>query len=286
MDYYSITTSEVEWRAAICLCGSLACRGSFLHFATQDDLQQVLLQKCPPATRVANLLRGCMTDTHISSADTETLKRHGMGEIALGRNSPNFMKRYAAEILKLLEFERRVLPMALLRSTDDTPSPYSFSSADMDARCVLEQRMQSLVCCYSMVSKFLSQQPEEMQFKKPLRMLTNQEVAVSVWKVMQSIPKLLQKHVVKAAAASNSSIEQATANIEILSGAITAIKLLLTGSPPTGMYALGEKLGELQAIIKTLHDLSTPTARLLLLSDVLSLWAHTTNFAVIEVCEV
>ena len=41
MDYYSITTSDVEWRAAVCLCGSVACRGSFLHYATQDDLQQV-----------------------------------------------------------------------------------------------------------------------------------------------------------------------------------------------------------------------------------------------------
>ena len=52
MDYGAITTSDVEWRAAICLCGMSSCRGSFLHYATQDDLQQVLNQnwwvKSPP----------------------------------------------------------------------------------------------------------------------------------------------------------------------------------------------------------------------------------------------
>jgi hypothetical protein len=41
MDYNSITTSDVEWRAAVCLCGMSSCRGSFLSFSTQDDLQQV-----------------------------------------------------------------------------------------------------------------------------------------------------------------------------------------------------------------------------------------------------
>ena len=41
MDYSALTTSDIEWRAAICLCGSSLCRGSFLHYATQDDLQQV-----------------------------------------------------------------------------------------------------------------------------------------------------------------------------------------------------------------------------------------------------
>ena len=41
MDYNSITSSDIEWRAAVCLCGHATCRGSFLTFATQDDLQQV-----------------------------------------------------------------------------------------------------------------------------------------------------------------------------------------------------------------------------------------------------
>lgn len=279
MDYYSITTSEVEWRAAICLCGSLACRGSFLHFATQDDLQQLLLQRSPPAARVASLIRGC-TDTRFSQEDTETLKRHGMEEIALGHNSPFFIKRFAVDILRFLEYERRALPCALLRPKDGSPSPYTFSSADMDARCVLEQRMQSLVCCFSLVLKFLSEQTDDLRAKKPLRILSNQEAAASVWRVMQSIPKLLQKHVTKTVALSAG--EDKSKDSKLLS-AIVAIKNLLTGPPPTGMTALQESLRDLQTLVRSIHEYSTPTARLLLLSDVLSLWTHTSTYAVIEV---
>jgi hypothetical protein len=49
--------SDVEWRAAICLCGKSSCRGSFLHYATQDDLQQVLNLNCGPLYRYALLLK-------------------------------------------------------------------------------------------------------------------------------------------------------------------------------------------------------------------------------------
>ena len=76
MDYYSITTSEVEWRASICLCGASSCRGTFLHFAAQEDLQQVLNQKCSPLWRYAALLRAC-SGRPLSPEDCDVLKRHG-----------------------------------------------------------------------------------------------------------------------------------------------------------------------------------------------------------------
>ena len=62
MDYYSITTSDIEWRAAICLCGQSTCRGSFLHYATQDDLQQVLNQNCGPLWRLENKYHNLLCD--------------------------------------------------------------------------------------------------------------------------------------------------------------------------------------------------------------------------------
>jgi hypothetical protein len=41
-DYASVTESEKEFRTAICLCGTRACRGSFLTFAGSRAFQQVL----------------------------------------------------------------------------------------------------------------------------------------------------------------------------------------------------------------------------------------------------
>lgn len=39
-DYASVTESEKEFRTAICLCGTLHCRGTFLMFAGSRAFQQ------------------------------------------------------------------------------------------------------------------------------------------------------------------------------------------------------------------------------------------------------
>ena len=38
---------------------------------------------------------------------------------------------------------------------------FSFSAADMDARSVMEQRLQAMVCCFSMVQRVLARQPQD-----------------------------------------------------------------------------------------------------------------------------
>lgn len=42
-DYSSVTESEKEFKAAVCLCGTTACRGSFLYFAGSKAFMQVHL---------------------------------------------------------------------------------------------------------------------------------------------------------------------------------------------------------------------------------------------------
>jgi hypothetical protein len=53
-DYHCITNSELEWRAAVCLCSMCECRGSFLHYATEEDLQQILEQNCGNTNIITN----------------------------------------------------------------------------------------------------------------------------------------------------------------------------------------------------------------------------------------
>jgi Protein SET DOMAIN GROUP 2 C-terminal/SET domain len=158
MDYYSVTTSDVEWRSAICLCGQSACRGSFLHYATQDDLQQVLNQSCGPLWRYASLLRAC-AGRPLSEADIGSLDRHGMRSAAIGKHPQPWLQKYAADNLRFVEFERKALPCALMRPSNGQRSLYSYSAADMDARSVMEQRLQAMVCCFSMVQRVLARQP-------------------------------------------------------------------------------------------------------------------------------
>ena len=40
-DYACVTESEKEYRAAVCLCGTSSCRGSFLYYANSCVFQEV-----------------------------------------------------------------------------------------------------------------------------------------------------------------------------------------------------------------------------------------------------
>ena len=66
--------------------GMSSCRGSFLHYATQDDLQQVMNQNCGPLWRYAALLRACANQNKCTLTETEEgqLSRHGMKLAVLG----------------------------------------------------------------------------------------------------------------------------------------------------------------------------------------------------------
>ena len=41
-DYGAVTDSIMEYQSAICLCGSLKCRGSFLHYSGAEQYQKIL----------------------------------------------------------------------------------------------------------------------------------------------------------------------------------------------------------------------------------------------------
>jgi hypothetical protein len=189
MDYYSITTSDVEWRAAICLCGMTSCRGSFLHFATQDDLQQVLSLNFGAGLRYASLLRACSGLQH-TKQDTEVLARHGIQSVVLGSNPANWTLKYIADVLRFIEFERKALPCALVRAQ---PTQYSFAGADMDARCVMEQRIQSMVCCISMVNRIL-QSSEGHDCSQPLKVCAVIETVTILWQKLCRLPSLIEQH--------------------------------------------------------------------------------------------
>ena len=290
MDYYSITTSEVEWRAAICLCGSAKCRGSFLNYATQDDLQQVLNQNCGPLWRYASLLRGCVNKS-ASPLDNETLENHGMRSVALGPNPPLWMKKYAADNLRFLEYERKALPCALMRPRNGMPSQYNFSCADMDARVVMEQRLQSLVCCFSMIHKVLENNQEQ---GPPLKVVQVKEAISHVWEKLCVLPDMMNDFMLEKTTATKTKgktkgaseqgvtteIDESTRKNRIRD-AIVALKQLLSNSPST-LLELRKQCLSCREIIQSIEDLSTTDAKLTLLSDVLVLYAYTSNFSRVQ----
>ncbi|RYH24687.1 hypothetical protein EON65_16545 [archaeon] len=257
MDYFSITTSDVEWRAAICLCGMTTCRGSFLHYATQDDLQQVLNQNFGPALRYASLLRAC-TGKSMCKEDVDVLVRHGVQDVAIGCSPPIWIKKYVVDILRFIEYERKALPCALLRRHG---ASYSFGAADMEARCIMEQRIQSMVCCISMVNKVLSLQSAQVvavdgnsgSTDYPLVPCSVSEVVQHVWSKFLAIPQLLSTHMLK-----EKSLESLKGRVAQV---IKDVEQVLGQATPVGFHSLREKGIEIREILLTIEDISCSKAR-------------------------
>lgn len=54
-DYHCVTSSDEEFKMAICLCGKTKCRGAFLGYTGNDALQSILHDKHGPLERLASI---------------------------------------------------------------------------------------------------------------------------------------------------------------------------------------------------------------------------------------
>lgn len=293
-DYCSTTSSEVEWRSAICLCGMSYCRGSFLRFVTQDDLQQVMTSNCGPLCRFASLLRACCGKP-VKKVEENVLVNHGMGSAALGPSPPVWIQKFVYDHLLFMEFERKALPCALMRKSDKYI--YSFSGADNEARSVLEQRLQSLVCCVSLINGVLKKLSDKAgdcgpQPGTPLRVIPPEAAIKTIWSHVAQIPKLIKKHIPSGTL--NSFVAKGTGKSPAKSPARSPLRspgknespLLdqlrrILASVPTGMGRLKSSLLDLRNVLLPYTSLSNNFARLDQLCDLLVLWAYTQNYTVI-----
>jgi hypothetical protein len=124
-----------------------------------------------------------------------------MQSAALGENPPLWVKKYAVDNLRFVEFERKALPCALMRAKDGAKSLYTFSLADMDARSVMEQRLQSMVCCFSLVQQVISRNNlhRNADVSLPLVPYLPAAAVERVWAKIAVIPALLREHLFEPA---------------------------------------------------------------------------------------
>jgi len=307
-DYGAVTASEEEWRASVCLCGSPRCRGQFLHFSDERPVQRILEQHCGPMWRYAALLRAC-GQKPLAAKDLQVLERHGVRGLALGMLQPGasiprsrmWMQKFAADMLHFIEHERAAIPCALLRNQADFVS--TFVSADWDARTVMEQRIQSLCCAFSMVQRVLDHQPNDQTGGSSVRNIINDddgnahsnqtapllsleaaEIAEHIWSRLVGIPaRVLELARVAQEREINDKCKSvagdgAKASVRLKKGA-KYISNILKHSPPPTHKAAKEQCLAVRDIIRSLQDLEDSSHRLRLLADVLSMWAHTSHFS-------
>jgi hypothetical protein len=156
IDYSAATENEKEFRSAVCLCGSRACRGSFLYFTGANESQQVLQRDHTIVDRFAQLVLAC-SNTPVMIPTQEIMNRHGLRKLCVGA-APEWLNKFVGLALKFVDTERAALPMELLRAPEVENQKHSYKTADAESRQMLEQRVQNLAITLSRLRYFLDHQ--------------------------------------------------------------------------------------------------------------------------------
>eukprot|EP01083_Nonionella_stella_P276925 941403_1 len=150
-DYNSVTESEEEYRAAVCLCGQASCRGSFLYFAGSTTFQQVMRAHHNFLHRVAMVVRACSES--VTDDDRKRVLAAGIKSSVL-EGLPSWCVKWVALAIEFIELEKSMLPEALVSQKDDD-EVYTPESAALEAHGVAEVRLQNVAITIDRVKHFL-----------------------------------------------------------------------------------------------------------------------------------
>jgi len=188
-DYASVTESEREFRAAICLCGATRCRGSFLYYANSVTFTEILSSSHTFLDRNAAIVRAGTEP--LTEDDLQCLEAKGLQEAAFrgakGMESPPWLRKWVALIVQFIDQEYADLPEALKHNRHITDAEAALDSA----KGVRDHRLQNLVITLNKILYCLSQpcQPQD----PPLRLLPDPEVVKYLWSGPDSIMRRWQK---------------------------------------------------------------------------------------------
>ena len=160
-DYACVTESEREYRSAICLCGTVKCRGSFLYYSNSSSFTAVMSTRHTFVDRNALLMRAGAEA--VTSEDERRLHKHGLRTHALrpkGAALPSWLVKWAALVLEYIELEVEQLPPRLLAlpSIDGGPKPYAdMEHAISEAKGVGENRLQNLTITLNKIAYVIEQ---------------------------------------------------------------------------------------------------------------------------------
>ena len=205
-DYASVTESEKEFREAICLCGTAACRGSFLTYSGSRSFQAVMSEKHGVLHRQAVILHAA---SPLTDEDREILNEFGVRESCLGRHGtpdrvPAWLEKWAALVLRFVKLEKELLPAALL-ALPPALGVYTQASAEAEAKGVADTRLQNIVVTVDKMRYCLKQRGSPRI--PPLRRLSEAEVVDHLWRGPKSIARRLLR--VAAAPLSNAAVGRA-----------------------------------------------------------------------------
>ena len=198
LDFAGETDVEREAHAAVCLCGSAACRGSFLYLSPgiNSPLNAVAAEKLAFPDRCRMIL-DASGDATISPEDKSILNKYGFRELLLhdgippSGNIPQWLRKWTALALSYVEAEAAELRLTLPgnEAPGGDTSAYTPEEAKEEVDHQVMNRIHSLATTLDKAKMFLRHQTEELREMAPLRLLSEDEVAEFLWNGENSISK-------------------------------------------------------------------------------------------------
>eukprot|EP00873_Tetraselmis_striata_P018722 jgi/Tetstr1/438986/TSEL_027478.t1 len=179
-DYACVTESEKEWAAAICLCGSARCRGSFLYYAGTAAFAEFINTKHGFLERNAMLARA-VTEP-LTEEDRARLAAVGIKDSALtnvaGDKIPDWLTKWAALAAECVDVEEKFITGFL----EAHPKyKYTAESAAVEARGVKHNRIFNIVTTLDKIKYCMRNQSGEAATQPPLVALSEAEVVAHLW---------------------------------------------------------------------------------------------------------
>lgn len=110
-DYALVTEDARELRNATCLCSAEACRGLFLLYGGDTNLNAFFRRELDLSSRTAMLCIACVES--LTKADIDRLNRNGVKSCMLtdvhGRRIPEWLEKWTALVLDFCEREQEAL---------------------------------------------------------------------------------------------------------------------------------------------------------------------------------
>ena len=114
-DYSCVSESQEEFEKATCLCGSMACRGSFLYYSDRHSFTQVLLKHNGFLRRTSALLEVCSDP--LTTTEMEFLQNRGIKGCVL-EGAPQWLCKWCVKAIRYIDFEVEALPREIVNLTD------------------------------------------------------------------------------------------------------------------------------------------------------------------------
>ena len=174
-----------EFQAAICLCGTQDCRGSYLYHTQDDAYLKIIRRDHGLLERLAMVVECC--ESELRAADLALLDKHALRS-SVNDGLPDWGKKFASLILTVIERESDRLMKDRQRKLGSSAPSEGDILTEEEITGIAATRVQSLVIALDKIKYICRATGDD---SPPIHRLSDEELLVYLWNGPDSVAKKL-----------------------------------------------------------------------------------------------